>query len=427
MKPIHLLFDATLLGEKVLMSKPTGMYFAAYNILQKFIDGHELRVTLYSEPEFFWSLKELCKELFPHNELKIISRNDFFYISRFLCYLSTILIIKKRSIEFVPLRKTVSLMIKIFIFFGKKISLVNNNFPQLLKQFDIFFSPCYKPPIIIKNCNNIICFTLLHDITPLKFGLYWDKWWFDLTKSISHDDYFFNDSAFTRQDFISHFPQIDPEKSFVSLLAASDNFRVISDKTELLNVRKKYGIDIDIKYIFSLCTLGERKNLLKACTAFIEFVKSNGLNDITFVFGGSSRASFFEKLKQVISEDDFKYIKYIGYVDDQDLPALYSGSHWFVYTSSYEGFGLPPLEAMQCGCPVIASNATSLPEVVGDAGISIDYDSMEQHIEAYKTYYYNDAIRCQNREKGIERAKLFSWEKTANTMIKEFNIALGKK
>lgn len=107
-----------------------------------------------------------------------------------------------------------------------------------------------------------------------------------------------------------------------------------------------------------------------------------------------------------------------GYVDDADVPALYSGAQWFVYTSQYEGFGLPPLEAMQCGCPVITSNNSSLPEVVGDAGISIDWDSDEQHVKAYEDYYFNDNLRHTNAEKGLMRAKLFSWKNTADFMIK---------
>ena len=83
----------------------------------------------------------------------------------------------------------------------------------------------------------------------------------------------------------------------------------------------------------------------------------------------------------------------------------------------YEGFGLPPLEAMSCGCPVITSNNSSLPEVVGDAGIMIDWDSDEQHIKAYENYYFNKELREQNRQKGLERAKQFSWSKCANEIL----------
>ena len=99
------------------------------------------------------------------------------------------------------------------------------------------------------------------------------------------------------------------------------------------------------------------------------------------------------------------------------MPILYSNAEWFVYTSQYEGFGLPPLEAMQCGCPVITSNCSSLPEVVGDAAIMIDWNSDEQHIEAYEQYYFNENLRKENSLKGLKRAKLFSWEKTASKMI----------
>ena len=97
---------------------------------------------------------------------------------------------------------------------------------------------------------------------------------------------------------------------------------------------------------------------------------------------------------------------------------MYSNAEWFVYTSQYEGFGLPPLEAMQCGCPVITSNNSSLPEVVGDAGIMIDWDSDEQHIEAYEKYYFSDELKKNNSKKGLERAKSFSWKKTVDEMIK---------
>ena len=85
----------------------------------------------------------------------------------------------------------------------------------------------------------------------------------------------------------------------------------------------------------------------------------------------------------------------------------------------YEGFGLTALEAMACGTPVVTSSTASLPEVVGDAGISIDWDSDEQHVKAYEDYYFNDNLRRTNAEKGLMRAKLFSWKNTTDIMIKE--------
>ena len=116
---------------------------------------------------------------------------------------------------------------------------------------------------------------------------------------------------------------------------------------------------------------------------------------MVFVLCGGNRGNFMEIIEKEIDNFDKYEDKIIraGYIDDEDLPVLYSNAEWFVFTSQYEGFGLPPLEAMSCGCPVIASNAASLPEVVGEAGIQIDWDSDEQHIEAYEKYYYDENLR----------------------------------
>ena len=113
------------------------------------------------------------------------------------------------------------------------------------------------------------------------------------------------------------------------------------------------------------------------------------------------------------------FIVVVGFEYDVDLAALYSGAEWFVYTSQYEGFGMPPFEAMKCGCPVITSNNSSLPEVIGDAGIMIDWDSDEQHIAAYENYYNDKNLRDEMRKKGLARVKNFSWDKTADLIIKE--------
>ena len=139
------------------------------------------------------------------------------------------------------------------------------------------------------------------------------------------------------------------------------------------------------------------------------------------MLGGGEHERFSEQIKREIqySESIDRCVLYAGYVDDDDLPILYSNAEWFVFTTQYEGFGLPPLEAMQCGCPVITSNNSSLPEVIGDAGIMIDWDSDEQHIEAYERYYFDEELRNENSRKGIERAKFFSWKKTVEKMISE--------
>jgi glycosyltransferase involved in cell wall biosynthesis len=116
-------------------------------------------------------------------------------------------------------------------------------------------------------------------------------------------------------------------------------------------------------------------------------------------------------------------VKFTGYVDDEDLPALYSGAEAFVYLSHYEGFGLPPLEAMACGTPVISSNATSLPEVIGDAGLMLTPQD-QSGLTAALTKLLNDkAMRDHYRRAGIERNKLFSWDRAARETQAVYDLA----
>jgi glycosyltransferase involved in cell wall biosynthesis len=100
---------------------------------------------------------------------------------------------------------------------------------------------------------------------------------------------------------------------------------------------------------------------------------------------------------------------------------LYSNSLFFTFLSQYEGFGMPPLEAMQAGTPVITSNNSSLPEVVGDAAISLTYNDEDAVIKAFEDFYFNEDLRKAYIAKGLERAKMFSWEKCVQKMMKIMN------
>ena len=156
---------------------------------------------------------------------------------------------------------------------------------------------------------------------------------------------------------------------------------------------------------------------------FYEFVSMNKIEDIVFVLGGGAWKSFSNTFeKEILKMEGLSDILIrIGYVDDEDLPYLYENAHWFVYSSQYEGFGVPPLEAMSCGCPVIVSDNSSLPEVVGDAGLYVKWDSDEDHVKAYEKYYFDEAFRMKMAKMALDRSELFSWEKSANQMIEIIN------
>ncbi|MCA1605455.1 MAG: glycosyltransferase family 4 protein, partial [Acidobacteria bacterium] len=114
-----------------------------------------------------------------------------------------------------------------------------------------------------------------------------------------------------------------------------------------------------------------------------------------------------------------------GYVPEADLPALYSGALCFVYPSYFEGFGLPPLEAMKCGAPVIVGDKTSLPEVVGDAALLADPFEVDSIASAMQRVIADSDLRAQLRVKGLERAKLFDWRETARQTLSVYEKAAG--
>jgi glycosyltransferase involved in cell wall biosynthesis len=271
-------------------------------------------------------------------------------------------------------------------------------------------------------------FIMLHDMIPLvadvpdetKIYGHRDHWHSRLVQGINTNDYYFADSDYTKCDVLKYVKTVDPAKIRVTYLACSEKFVPCREPADL--IYKKYGIPAGMRYVFSLCTIDPRKNLIRATKVFVEFIRKHNIKDLVLVLGGSSFAYFKEQFDREVAEcgELASRIIQTGFVDEADLPAFYSHAEWFVYTSQYEGFGLPPLEAMACGCPVVASNATSLPEVVGDAGLMVDWQSDEQHLKAYETYYFDPETRAQMARRGLERAKTFSWKRCADEMIETF-------
>jgi len=171
-------------------------------------------------------------------------------------------------------------------------------------------------------------------------------------------------------------------------------------------------------YLLSVCTLEPRKNLeslLVAC----ELLPHSFRKKYQLVLVGKSgwnNESLLNKINNFVNDE---FIVTTGYVLDQDLPYLYSGAKIFVYPSVYEGFGMPPLEAMACGCPVIVSNKSSLPEVVGKAGILVE-PTPTAISSAIIHILENNELAIKLSKKGILQAKKFIWKISAQKIIKEF-------
>jgi glycosyltransferase involved in cell wall biosynthesis len=121
-----------------------------------------------------------------------------------------------------------------------------------------------------------------------------------------------------------------------------------------------------------------------------------------------------------LTEADLKFIDFTGFVDDNDLAAIYSGAIGFIFPSLYEGFGLPVLEAMQCECPVISSNTSSLPEVVGDAGFLVSPTDKDALCQSILKLYCNSDLRAKHSQYSLDRAAFFSWEKTLSETLEVY-------
>lgn len=413
MKKKTLIFDASVIAENLNPNgKRSGIYFTEINILKKLIKSEQFDISLF------------CKSAYGNNVMEFIHDNfgkdiKIYFSNKFGVLIEKLTIFDKKLHD----NKHNILKILLNIFIRKPIRFIGNL--SKVPDFDIAFSPCEAFSRKIHANNKYI---ILYDIIPLVIPEYKSSFktnWFNvLVRYIKSKPAckYFAISRSAKNDFV-RLLDMNPDDITVIPLAAGDNFYQEKDDKKIKMVLEKYNIQTDKKYVFSLCTLEPRKNLIRSVKTFIEFIKKNNIDDMVFVLGGAHWDKFIGKLESEIGDlGEYKdKIIRAGYIMDEDLAALYSGAEWFVYTSQYEGFGLPPLEAMKCGCPVITSNNSSLPEVVGDAGIMIDWDSDEQHIAAYEKYYFDKKYKDSMAKKGLERAKMFSWDKTVDIIINDIN------
>ncbi len=219
----------------------------------------------------------------------------------------------------------------------------------------------------------------------------------------------------TKKDLINFF-NIKSNKIFVIPEAPDYNFRAIEDGVGINKVLTKYNLSNN--FILSVGTLEPRKNLVRLIEAYKNLVDM-GLSKYKLVIVGKKGwyyEEIFKKAKQLNIE---KNIVFLGYVSDSDLNCLYNTAKCFIYPSLYEGFGLPVLEAMMCGCPVVASNNSSLPEVVGKAGILFDPCNTDDIREKLYKILTNDSLIKEMQKKGIEQIKFFSWYFTAIEILKK--------
>ncbi len=187
--------------------------------------------------------------------------------------------------------------------------------------------------------------------------------------------------------------------------------------------RVQSRIQIPPRYILFVGSIEERKNLRRLLHACARLWRAGEKRPLVVV--GARRWKYSAIMRTLEELGVEEHVIFTGYVPDADLPAIYSGADVFVFPSLYEGFGLPPLEAMACGTPVVCSNAASLPEVVGDAAITVDPHDVEGLAEAIHRVLADAGLREELRAKGLERAKLFTWERAARETLAVYRRVLA--
>ena len=390
---MKLLFDCTELSyfnEK--SGHRAGVFFVALNLFKK-LKKRNVDITFHCDFKRYYIMKTISE----FSDIPLLEEHSI--LNKFVGWL----VYKTDNLP-----KKIKYAVLIFArFYDKYLCKINKPNLKDIEKFDAYFSP-FTPPSVEIELSTIKKFRMLHDIIPILENGYPKSpkdWYYKIYTTISdkNNNYYLANSESTRSDVLKYF-KIKEDNIKTILLGADDKFHPAERTT-------------NEKYILSLCTLGKRKNLIFAIKNFFEFINTYNINDLKMVLVGGIWQKFEKELQSAIGDFDKTKLDFLGYVEDEKLPELYSNAMMFVYPSLYEGFGLPVLEAMQCGCPVITSNTSSLPEVIGQAGIQINPTNDEELINAYKKMYEDTFFRELCKERGLIRAKSFSWEKATSELL----------
>ena len=272
---------------------------------------------------------------------------------------------------------------------------------------------------------------LIHDMIPSLFPEVTEERFTSLHEAVLDSidverDWVMCTADSTRRD-ISDITGMAPDRIFAIPLAASSRiFRPVEDPARLRSVLDRYGIGSN-RYILSVCTLEPRKNLARLVSAFAALSATRQLHDVRLVLVGAlgwKTQPLLEKIQTVALPKD--RLLMTGHVPDEDLGALLTGAAVFAYPSLYEGFGLPVLEAMQCGTPVVTSRTSSLPEVVGDAALTVEPTDEDALAQALMDVLQRSGLAETLRRRGLERARSFTWRRTVDETVNAYRTMLAR-
>jgi len=291
------------------------------------------------------------------------------------------------------------------------------SFEMLRQSPDVLFIPAHVLPLIMPKKSVVTIHDIgfekhpelysWKDIWYHKWAIYWAKK--KASKIITISEY-------SKNDLIEKY-KIDPEKiKVIHLGYDNDLYKLVDDQGKILSVLNKYVISRP--YLLFIGRLEQKKNVLGLIEAFNILKKLGEYKDLKLVLVGRPGYKFGsieEKIKEYGLENS---VLVLGWVPQKDLAYLLNGAEAFVLPSFFEGFGLPILEAMACGTPVLASNRASIPEVAGGAAELFDPKNTEDMVNSIKKVLSNKEHKEELIEKGLERVKNFSWQKCSRETLK---------
>jgi len=316
---------------------------------------------------------------------------------------------------------------------------------KILGGVNLFLSPHFLLTPVSKKTKTIVIF---YDLSFVRFPEF-----FSLTKLIWHRfiypkkqaqkaDLIVTISESTKEDLINLY-KINPEKIKVIYPGIDEKFiRQPADNKKLLDVKNKYNLPD--KFILYFGTIEPRKNILGLIKAFEQIKEEKNpppiqiqwqgfegrvkkeekkiidFSDLKLVIAGSRGWLYRDTFKKVKESQFSKDIIFTGFIDEEDKPYLYNLADVFVYPSFFEGFGLPPLEAMACGVPTIVSNKSSLPEVVKDGAIMVDPSNINEISFNIRRVLEDQQLKDYLIKHGLKRVKKFDWDKTAKEFLNIF-------
>lgn len=291
------------------------------------------------------------------------------------------------------------------------------------QKLDLLHTQYHLP--IVSKCPAVIT---LHDVSFLRYpGLipkreFW-KMKFSVAYAVKKAKKVITVSEFSKKEILDLY-KLKPEKVTVVYNGISQNFRP-APRENKETVLRKYGITKP--YIFSVASLHPRKNFVRLIKAFVSLCGAQEGFDYNLVLGGKKLWLYNETIAAASKNPYKNRIILTGYLPEKELVSLYSFADVFVYPSLYEGFGFAPMEAMACGCPVVTSRTSSLPEVTGEAAILVDPYSVDEIAKGILKVLKTPDLRQRAQENSLKQAQKFTWLAAAEKTLGVYEEVLKRK